>query len=106
MQRLITVTGGDTGLATSITIDPSKYAVYEDWTKTVSTRTSLLGLNVMNLWSLMRMSTNSMLRAAAPDIEKAYEHITTTPQVYRTNVTLDVQSDWYVFYASTSICIL
>ena len=98
MQRLITVAGGDPALATSVTIDPSKYKPFEDWTKTVSTRTALLGMDVSEVWSLMKMSTYSQLRDAAPSIQQAYEHITSTPQVYKTEVTLDVQSDWYAHF--------
>ena len=94
MQKLISVQGGDQKLATSITIDPSKYGDFESWTKTVSTRTSLLGMVTTELWSLMKDSINEELNKSAATIQEAFEYIVANPQVYKTAVTLDVQSDW------------
>jgi hypothetical protein len=94
MQKLINLQGGDRALATSIVIDPSKYKPFEDWTKTVSTRTSLMGLVVTELWSLMRSSSSEELYKASDTIQEAFEYINTKPQLYKTAVSLDIQSDW------------
>ena len=96
MQKLITVTGGDQVLAANIVVDPTDYSMYENWTKTIQQRMSLLGLVVTEIWSLMRSSLDQELNNASNYVEEAFRYILANPKVYKTAVSLDVQSDWYV----------
>ena len=96
LQKLISVAGGDSGLAANIFRGPIKFQNYEDWRKTASTQPTLLNLVVANLWSLMSNSGNDELKKAAKDIQAAFEYIIDTPRVYRTAVSFVVESDWYV----------
>ena len=96
MQKLVSVQGGNKEDATEIVVDPSSYSKFQEWTRTVDTRTSLLGVVTTELWSLMRSSINPDLNKYAETVQEAFEFIINNPTLYRTAVTLDVQSDWLV----------
>ena len=96
MQKLVSVQGGNREYAPEIVVDPSSYSTFQAWTRTVVTRTSLLGMVTTELWSLMRSSINPDINKYAETVQEAFEFIIKNPKLYKTAVTLDVQSDWLV----------
>ncbi|KAF9487884.1 hypothetical protein BDN71DRAFT_1542500 [Pleurotus eryngii] len=98
VQYSNSVQGGDPQTAGKIIQDPSKYNEFQKWVDSVDSHASQLsGLVVTELWTVMELSSSEYLQDAAARIEAAFLFILNNPSVYKTAVTLHVESDWAEF---------
>lgn len=95
VQYSNSVQGGDPQTAGRIMQNPSKYDEFQKWADSVDSHASQLsGLVVTELWTVMELSSSEYLQDAAARIETAFLFILNNPSVYKTAVTLHVESDW------------
>ena len=94
MQRLVSIQGGDQRLAASLGADPTQFDVYKDWAITTATYSGLTNFSVVELWTLLRDAASKELRDIADMVEDAYNYMGSHTSPYRTQVTLDIESDW------------
>ncbi|KAF7430290.1 hypothetical protein PC9H_005994 [Pleurotus ostreatus] len=98
VQYSNSVQGGDPQTAGRIMQNPSKYDEFQKWADSVDSHASQLsGLVVTELWTVMELSSSEYLQDAAARIETAFLFILNNPSVYKTAVTLHVESDWAEF---------
>jgi hypothetical protein len=106
VQKLVSVQGGDINLAINIVSNPTVYANYDAWTKTILLRPDLMNFQTVEIWSLMKDASSSHLRQIANTIQDAFNYIVTHPQPYSTAVSLSIQSDWCEFGLLTPSAII
>lgn len=95
VQYSNSVQGGDPLTAGRILQNPSKYDEFQKWVDSIDSHVSQLsGLVVTELWTVMELSSSEYLQDAAARIEAAFLFILNNPSVYKTAVTLHVESDW------------
>ncbi|KAK7444038.1 hypothetical protein VKT23_015435 [Stygiomarasmius scandens] len=95
-QHINSIYGGDGTLAKPLVTAPA-YPTFEKWRDTSDQNTSLLSFVVVKIWSLMKGSLNEEISAFGPRIQQAFEWIVDHPKVYKTAVSLVIESDWAEF---------
>lgn len=96
-QQNIAVKGGDANLANRLGAIPSDYELFIEWAESVASFSDLCNFTIIDVWTLMREAVAKELRDLAGDAEKAYKHLASHRSVYQTQVTLTIESDWWVF---------
>ncbi|KAG8215630.1 hypothetical protein J3R82DRAFT_7499 [Butyriboletus roseoflavus] len=104
-QYLVTVSGGG---------DRSKLAnidgTYDDYTKRINTISEdspgLPSFQVTEIWSLMEFAESLVLRSYADPLYDAFIWLVTNPEVHKTHVSLDIQSDWAEFNLLTPSAVI
>lgn len=97
MQKTCSCQGGNSELAGAISSDPANpgvYTQYQSWIGTASTQPSVISLQTMTLWDMIRTSTNPELAKRASDIQAAYKWIAEHPRLHETKCRLVINSDW------------
>ena len=98
MQRLVSIQGGDMKLAASLGADPTQMDVYKQWAESTATYSNLCNFHVVELWSLLRDAASKDLRDVADTVQDAYQFMTGHTSIYRTRITMTIESDWYVSF--------
>ena len=98
MQRLVSIQGGDMKLAASLGADPTQMDVYKQWAESTATYSNLCNFHVVELWSLLRDAASKDLRDVADTVQDAYQFMTNHTSIYRTRITMTIESDWYVSF--------
>lgn len=94
LQRLVTVTGGDAQLSSSLAADPTGWEKYRQWSTGVYDETPMhISFHTTPIWSLMSAFTDDTLKRYAGELDQAFTWIVTHPRVYKTAITFDIQSD-------------
>ncbi|KAG1718593.1 uncharacterized protein EDB91DRAFT_1089964 [Suillus paluster] len=94
-QYNILALGGDRSIANKLTSNPASYKEYEEWVATTGKHpSSLLSLNVEELWNLMKLTGDPVLAIYADQLSAAFNHIITHPKVFKTAVSLEIDTDW------------
>ncbi|OAX36799.1 hypothetical protein K503DRAFT_772166 [Rhizopogon vinicolor AM-OR11-026] len=107
LQKFISVSGGDQTIANKLANNTATYEEYEKWTNsTDSSRASLLSFRVIELWNLMSLSSEDTLVNYADQLSTAFSFIITNPEVFKTPVTLDIQTDWAEFNLLTPSAVI
>lgn len=100
LQRLISTSGGDNTAAITLVQDPTEYTNFTGWTDSLKDeqnnvgRAAILGMVVSEIWTLMKLADDDVVEEYGRELQKAFTWIVSNPAVYKTAVTLDVQSDW------------
>ena len=90
-QYLLTISGG--GDRSKLASTDGTYADYEEWIKTIQKNSpALLSFQVIEVWSLMKLTDSPVLRSYADPLYDAFMWIVGHPVVYKTAVSLDIQS--------------
>ncbi|KAG2146795.1 hypothetical protein DEU56DRAFT_931054 [Suillus clintonianus] len=99
MQKLVSVSGGDPKYALAVAANPSCYATYESWLKSVTNtpRSTVLNLQTEEIWVLMRRSTDMLLKYFADQLEAAFTYILAHPKHHKTAVVFEIESNWAEF---------
>ncbi|KAG0696911.1 hypothetical protein DFH29DRAFT_1024186 [Suillus ampliporus] len=99
MQKLVSVSGGDAKLALAVATNPSSNATYTRWLDSVTEtpHSTVLSFQTVELWTLMRYSTDKKLKDFADQLEAAFAYILANPKRYKTTVVFDIQSNWAEF---------
>ena len=92
-QSKVSVVGGDHELNLQLTADPTHNDRFVEWAGTVAQDSSITGLNVMELWVLMKEAARKEIRDAANMVKDAYNWIVEHPVPFKTNIVFDIQSD-------------
>ncbi|KAJ8091621.1 hypothetical protein PM082_020855 [Marasmius tenuissimus] len=95
-QRIESVFGGDRNKAQPLAMAPT-WPNFQAWASTSQQSPALLSFVVDELWSLMRNAEDEDVVNAAPKIEEAFNFIVNNPKIYKTRVTLTIESDWAEF---------
>ena len=93
MQSKVSIVGGDPTLNLQLTADPAHYDRFVEWAGTVSKDSSITGLNVVELWVLMKEAARKEIRDAANMVKEAYNWIVEHPVPFKTTIVFDIQSD-------------
>ena len=93
-QKIESIYGGDRNKAQPLALNPT-WPNYEAWANTSNQNPALLSFVVDEIWSLMKDSEDQDIIRAAPRVQEAFNFIVNNPKVYRTQITFDVESDWY-----------
>ncbi|KAG9218284.1 hypothetical protein CCMSSC00406_0009904 [Pleurotus cornucopiae] len=96
-QQNIAVKGGDANLSNRLGAIPSDYDLFIEWAESVASFSDLCNFTIIDVWTLMREAVAKELRDLAGDAEKAYKHLSSHRNVYQTQVTLTIESDWAEF---------
>lgn len=97
-QFLVTISGG--GDRSKLANIDGTYADYQEWIKTIKENNpGLLSFQVMEVWTLMKFANSSVLRSYADPLYDAFMWIVGHGEIYKTAVTLDIQSGLLVLYA-------
>ena len=100
LQRLISTAGGNQAAAATLAQDPTVYSNFTDWTDSLKNerdnvgRASILSMVVREIWTIMKLADDDVVNAYGRECQKAFTWIVSHPQLYKTEVVLDVQSDW------------
>ncbi|KAG6369322.1 hypothetical protein JVT61DRAFT_15041 [Boletus reticuloceps] len=95
-QFLVTVSGG--GDRSKLANTDATYANYQEWIKSIKENSpGLLSFQVIEVWTLMKFSSSIELKNYADPLYDAFMWIVGHPDVYKTAVSLDIQSDWSEF---------
>ncbi|KAF7795731.1 hypothetical protein EIP86_006897 [Pleurotus ostreatoroseus] len=97
MQSKVSIVGGDPTLNLQLTADPAHNDRFVEWAGTVSKDSSITGLNVVELWVLMKEAARKEIRDAANMVKEAYNWIVEHPVPFKTTIVFDIQSDWAEF---------
>ena len=96
-QYLLTISGG--GDRSKLANTDGTYADYEEWIRSIKENNpGLLNFQVIEVWTLMSLSSSSVLRSYADPLYDAFMWIVGHPVVYKTAVSLDIQSGWLILY--------
>ncbi|KAG1723023.1 uncharacterized protein EDB91DRAFT_1255803 [Suillus paluster] len=94
-QYNVLALGGDRSIANKLTSNPASYKEYEEWVATTGKHpSSLLSLNVEELWNLMKLTGDPVLAIYADQLSAAFNHIITHPKVFKTAISLEIDTDW------------
>ena len=93
MQSKVSIVGGDPTLNLQLTADPAHNDRFVEWAGTVSKDSSITGLNVVELWVLMKEAARKEIRDAANMVKEAYNWIVEHPVPFKTTIVFDIQSD-------------
>lgn len=104
-QYLLAISGG--GDRSKLANTDGTYADYEEWINSIKeNRPGLLNFQVIEVWTLMKLADNLVLRSYADPLYDAFMWIVGHPDVYKTAVSLDIQSGSLVLYALTESLIV
>jgi len=104
-QYLVTVSGG--GDRSKLANTDATYPDYTEWIASIKERDpGLLTFQVIELWGLIRYADSSELKAYATPLEDAFMWIVGHPDVYKTAVSLDIQTDWAEFNLLTPSAVI
>lgn len=94
LQKSISVSGGNQTIANKLANNTASYREYEEWTdSTDSTRAFLMSFRVVELWTLMAVEKKEQVIVSyADELSKAFYYIMNYPEVFKTPVTLDIQT--------------
>ncbi|KAF9487886.1 hypothetical protein BDN71DRAFT_1348694, partial [Pleurotus eryngii] len=96
-QQNVAVKGGDANLSNRLGAIPSDYDLFIEWAESVASFSDLCNFTIIDVWTLLREAVAKELRDLAGDAEKAYKHLSSHRNVYQTQVTLTIESDWAEF---------
>ncbi|KAL0067320.1 hypothetical protein AAF712_005547 [Marasmius tenuissimus] len=89
--------GGDSKTGTSLAINP-KYATFLEWADSCKENPpAIMSFVVDELWLLMKYSDNDQIVKFASQIEEAFNWFVDKPKIYKTQVSLVIESDWAEF---------
>jgi hypothetical protein len=104
-QYLVTVSGG--GDRSKLANTDGTWADYTAWIASINKHDpGLLTFQVIELWSLMKYAQEPLLRLYATPLYDAFMWIVGHPDVYKTAVSLDIQSGLLVLQAYSGPLIL
>jgi len=97
-QYLLTISGG--GDRSKLANTDGTYADYEEWIKSINEHSpGLLSFQVVEVWTLMKLAQSLVLRSYADPLYDAFMWIVGHPDIYKTAVSLDIQSGLLVLHA-------
>ncbi|KAG8215624.1 hypothetical protein J3R82DRAFT_7493 [Butyriboletus roseoflavus] len=104
-QYLVTVSGG--GDRSKLANIDGTYEDYRTWIDSIKENNpGLLSFQVTEIWSLMKFATSLVLRSYADPLYDAFIWLVTHPEVHKTHVSLDIQSDWAEFNLLTPSAVI
>ncbi|KAK1219935.1 hypothetical protein PQX77_017329 [Marasmius sp. AFHP31] len=93
----VAIQGGEIAAGIYFVQNPDKMEAYKAWGDTVKTYPNATSFATMEIWTLLSASLSSELKAAANDIQKAFNHLKYHKEVHETPITLSIESDWAEF---------
>ncbi|KAK7444053.1 hypothetical protein VKT23_015450 [Stygiomarasmius scandens] len=96
-QADVTCQGGDLDKGTYFVRHPDSLEAYDDWGATVASYPNVTSFSTVEIWSLFRDANAKVLREAADELEKAFNHLKDHTEIHQTKVTLTIESDWAEF---------
>ncbi|KAI6027942.1 hypothetical protein BKA83DRAFT_4236389 [Pisolithus microcarpus] len=104
-QYLVTVSGG--GDRSKLANTDGTYDDYQKWEDSIKdNRPGLLSFQVIEVWTLMKLANSDVLKSYADPLYNAFMWIVGHPDVYKTAVSLDIQSDWAEFNLLTPSAVI
>ncbi|KAI6038047.1 hypothetical protein EDC04DRAFT_2698637 [Pisolithus marmoratus] len=104
-QYLVTVS--DDGDRSKLANTDGTYNDYQTWIQSIKEYSpGLLSFQVTELWTLMEFSENDVLRSYADPLYDAFLWIVGHPDVYKTDVSLTIESDWAEFNLLTPSAVI
>ncbi|KAG2109751.1 hypothetical protein DEU56DRAFT_920290 [Suillus clintonianus] len=101
-QHLVSALGGDEDIANRLANNSASFEEYEKWVGTARQHPcSLLSLNVVELWELMRLSKDAIVKSYSDQLSAAFDHIITRPKIFKTLVRLDIRAAYADFNLKT-----
>ncbi|KAG2146794.1 MAC/Perforin domain-containing protein [Suillus clintonianus] len=97
MQETVSIVGGNPQLNRAVADKATDYEQYKKWLGTIDEDSALSSFTTVELWILMKDASTEPLRKFSNMVHNAYNYITTHPQLYETEVILDIESDWAEF---------
>ncbi|KAI6098437.1 hypothetical protein EDD16DRAFT_1662944 [Pisolithus croceorrhizus] len=104
-QYLVTVSGG--GDRSKLANTDGTYDDYQTWIQSIKKNgPGLLSFQVIEVWTLMKLAESDVLKSYADPLYNAFMWIVGHPDVYKTAVSLDIQSDWAEFNLLTPSAVI
>lgn len=96
-QYLVTISGG--GDRSKLANVDGTYTDYQKWISSIKQNNpGLLSFQVIEIWSLMKFAESLELRSYAGPLYDAFMYIVGHPEVFKTPVSLDIQSGSLVLF--------
>ena len=96
-QRLVSVLGGDSTLASDLLNNPDDYSKYVAWSKTSLTNPDLMSFRTVGIWELMKDAGDSLLVKYANAVQDAFTFITTKTKPIQTAISFRIDAHWAEF---------
>ncbi|KAI5984015.1 hypothetical protein EDC04DRAFT_1705016 [Pisolithus marmoratus] len=104
-QYLVTVSGG--GDRSKLANTDGTYNDYQTWIQSIKEYSpGLLSFQVIEVWTLMKLAESDVLRSYADPLYDAFIWIVGHPDVYKTAVSLTIESDWAEFSLLTPSAVI